>query len=475
MTAQLDSREGIGAGIDDSLTADRLSRFLLAAGALAIPPVLALGAVYVFFRSPLIGLCGAALAVDAALIFLALNRARRGRVDQAISLYVIATLLYAVALGLGGLRFFAMAALSGLLALVVPVAYVSGERLRNIAIVTALAISASAVPSFFGFVVATDPLPEEVIAWILVLGVPSIVGVLTAAMWQSRLALSESSKHLSNMNAALRESERLLEEKVVRRTQALQDSRTDLAQARDEAVAANRHKSAFLANMSHELRTPLNAIIGFSEVLLEKVFGELNDKQTEYMGDIHDSGKHLLSLINDVLDLSKIEAGRLELSPATVELSVTFENAMVLMRERALRGGIKLVTEIEPDIGTVVADERKLKQVLINLLSNAVKFTKEGGSVTLRATREGSDLEISVIDTGIGIAAEDHTHIFEEFRQAGDDPSSLQEGTGLGLALTKRLVELHRGKIWLESALDQGSRFTFRLPKGGPATISVLR
>jgi signal transduction histidine kinase len=221
-----------------------------------------------------------------------------------------------------------------------------------------------------------------------------------------------------------------------------------------EALAAGRHKSEFLANMSHELRTPLNAIIGFSEVLGEKIFGELNDKQAEYITDIHRSGQHLLSLINDILDLSKIEAGRLELSPAAVDLPAALDNALVLMRE-----------ELDGDLGVITADERKVKQVLINLLANAVKFTGEGGSVTLRGRSSGDEVEISVSDTGIGIKKEDHDTIFEEFRQAKSDYAQKQEGTGLGLALARRLVELHGGRIWLESEPGEGSTFTFTLPK----------
>jgi signal transduction histidine kinase len=415
----------------------------------------------------LIALLSFCLLLYVCLVFVARRQAKRGHVDAAITLYMVATLQLAFSVGLGGLRFFALAALAGLLALIVSVPYVSLSRLRKISVMSGVVILGAAIPSFLGVELAVEPVPDSIITPILALGVPCVAGVLIAAVWQSRIALSEASEHLSEANEALRESERLLEEKVAKRTQALEHSRVELALARDEAVAANRHKSAFLANMSHELRTPLNAVIGFSEVLLERVFGELNDKQAEYLDDIHTSGRHLLSLINDILDLSKIEAGRLELSPTSVELSVTFENAVVLMRERANRGGVSLLTEVDPEIGTAIVDERKLKQILINLLSNAVKFTKEGGRVTLRAMRDGDNLHISVIDTGIGIAPENHTLVFEEFRQAGDDYSRAQEGTGLGLALTKRLVELHGGSIWLESEIGQGSVFTVRLPVHG--------
>jgi signal transduction histidine kinase len=228
---------------------------------------------------------------------------------------------------------------------------------------------------------------------------------------------------------------------------------------------ANRHKSEFLANMSHELRTPLNAIIGFSEVLLERMFGELNDKQAEYLEDILSSGRHLLSLINDILDLSKIEAGRMELELEAFDLPVALDNALTLVRERANRHGIGLDVTVDKRLGTFVGDERKIKQVLLNLLSNAVKFTFEGGKVVVSAVRANGSVEISVKDTGIGIAAEDQEAIFEEFRQVGDDYARKREGTGLGLTLARRFVELHGGRIWVKSEMGRGSTFTFSLPE----------
>jgi GAF domain-containing protein/anti-sigma regulatory factor (Ser/Thr protein kinase) len=228
--------------------------------------------------------------------------------------------------------------------------------------------------------------------------------------------------------------------------------------------AANRHKSEFLANVSHELRTPLNAIIGFSEVLGERMFGELNEKQAEYTDDILSSGRHLLSLINDILDLSKIEAGRMELEVTTFHLPDAIENALLLIRERASRHGIKLDRSIDDRVGDYTGDERKVKQVLVNLLSNAVKFTPEGGQIKVEASLGDSAMIISVTDTGIGIAKEDQDAIFEEFRQVGGNYAQKREGTGLGLSLTRKFVELHGGKIWVESELGKGSTFTFTLP-----------
>jgi GAF domain-containing protein/anti-sigma regulatory factor (Ser/Thr protein kinase) len=228
--------------------------------------------------------------------------------------------------------------------------------------------------------------------------------------------------------------------------------------------AANRHKSEFLANMSHELRTPLNAIIGFSEVLGERLFGELNEKQAEYTDDILTSGRHLLSLINEILDLSKVEAGRMELEVTAFDLPLAIDNARTFVRERATKHGITLDVMVDDRLGEIVGDERKIKQILLNLLSNAVKFTPEGGRIGINARQADGSVEVSVSDTGIGIAPEDQPKIFEEFRQVGTDYAHKTEGTGLGLTLAKKFVELHGGKIWVESEVGKGSTFTFTLP-----------
>ena len=222
---------------------------------------------------------------------------------------------------------------------------------------------------------------------------------------------------------------------------------------------ASRAKSDFLASMSHELRTPLNAIIGFSEVLLEQMFGPLNTKQADYLSDILASGRHLLLLINDTLDLSKIEAGKMELELATFALPAVLEDGLTMVRERAARHGIELSVDAGPELDEVEADERKVKQVVFNLLSNAVKFTPDGGRVEVRARRVGDRAEVAVADTGVGIDPADQTRIFQEFQQAGQ-----QEGSGLGLALARSLVALHGGSLWVESEPGSGSTFTFTLP-----------
>jgi GAF domain-containing protein/anti-sigma regulatory factor (Ser/Thr protein kinase) len=247
---------------------------------------------------------------------------------------------------------------------------------------------------------------------------------------------------------------------------AIQNARLfrEIEEKSRQIEAANRHKSEFLANMSHELRTPLNAIIGFSEVLQEKLFGELNEKQAEYTSDILTSGQHLLSLINEILDLSKVEAGRMELELASFDLPLAIDNARTFVRERAVKHGITLDVDVDDRLGEYVGDERKIKQILLNLLSNAVKFTPEGGRIGIAAKKIDGAVEVSVSDTGVGIAPEDQPKIFEEFRQVGSDSTHKIEGTGLGLTLAKKFVELHGGKIWVESKVGKGSTFTFTLP-----------
>jgi signal transduction histidine kinase len=230
-----------------------------------------------------------------------------------------------------------------------------------------------------------------------------------------------------------------------------------------ELEAASKHKSEFLAGMSHELRTPLNAIIGFSQVLRERMFGDVNAKQEEYLDDILASAHHLLALINDVLDLSKVEAGQVELEMTSFSLLDALGSGVVMVRERAFGNDVQVALRLDPDVYEVEGDERRIRQVVFNLLSNAVKFAPEGGAVDVSAARLNGEVRVSVSDTGPGVAPEDCDRIFEEFQQT-DAGVELREGTGLGLALSKQLVELHGGRIWVESELGQGSTFIFTLP-----------
>jgi signal transduction histidine kinase len=309
-----------------------------------------------------------------------------------------------------------------------------------------------------------------------------IIGI-SFALISYRLPLRVSSE----LERQILDYQRTLEEKVEQRTIALQETA-------EKAEAANRAKSEFLANMSHELRTPLNHIIGFTELVVYKHCGDLNAEQEEYLNDVLQSSRHLLSLINDILDLSKVEAGRLELQVNEIGLRELLEGSLAMVKEKALKHRVRLLTDTDGFPEVIQADERKLKQILYNLLSNAMKFTPEGGSVTLSSrylsfcdgqwiTRQGqafrlfSDreaprmdgkglIEIAVQDTGIGIKKEDLERIFRAFEQGDNSASRRYQGTGLGLSLTKRLVELHGGRIWAESEGEgKGSTFRFVIPR----------
>jgi signal transduction histidine kinase len=246
---------------------------------------------------------------------------------------------------------------------------------------------------------------------------------------------------------------------LARRVNQMSD---ELQRVYGELETASRHKSDFLATMSHELRTPLNAIIGFSEVLHEQMFGELNERQLAYVNDVLEAGRHLLSLINDVLDLAKIEAGRMELQLSDVAIPDILQSAVSMHSEYASRSGIELDVSTEPGEIVLTADERRLRQVVFNLVSNAVKFTPSNGRVDISARLDDGHVEVAVADTGTGIAVEDLETIFEEFEQTADGMRA--EGTGLGLPLSRKLVELHGGRLWAESKPGRGSTFRFTLP-----------
>jgi len=288
-------------------------------------------------------------------------------------------------------------------------------------------------------------------------------------------ANDELEKRVAERTAEILEANEVLRQEIEERKQAQRATRN----AKRAAEIANHAKSEFLANMSHELRTPLNHIIGFTELILDKSFGELNEIQEEYLNDVHSSSGHLLSLINDILDLSKVEAGKLEYRPTEVHIRKIITNSLIMIKEKAMKSDIKIFNELDDIPESIQADERKLKQILYNLLSNAVKFTPNGGSIHLAAKRTSDSdiqvqnvrasskdyIQISVKDSGIGLKNENLASIFQPFEQVENSSSRRFQGTGLGLSLTKSLVELHGGRIWAESeGEDLGAIFSFTLP-----------
>ena len=279
--------------------------------------------------------------------------------------------------------------------------------------------------------------------------------------------LQSQQEELRQTNQQLEEKAALLAERnveVERKNQEVEQARVALEEKARQLALTSKYKSEFLANMSHELRTPLNAVIGFSDVLLEQMFGELNERQGAYIRDIRDSGRHLLELINEILDLSRIEAGRMELEVAPLSLPDLMEHGLAMVRERAIQHRITLSLDVAPEAGVVWGDELKLKQLVLNLLTNAVKFTPDGGSVDAMATVEGAEARVTVRDTGIGIAGDEQERIFEAFQRGGRSPQASAEGTGLGLTLSKRIVELHGGRLWVTSRPGTGSTFGFAIP-----------
>ena len=305
---------------------------------------------------------------------------------------------------------------------------------------------------------------------------------------QNNRELANASEEMSVLNEQLEESmaELELNQVELQTMNAELNLQKEMAhEAKSQAEEASRAKSEFLANMSHELRTPLNSVIGFSEVLEDELVGQLNAKQHEYVANILNSGRHLLSLINDILDLSKVEAGKLTLEPSTVKLRELISDSLTMLQEKALKHNLHLDLELPGNCDIeLIADGRKIKQIMFNLLSNSVKFTQDGGNILVRVRRRslsdflaeglyiqgeiqpemGDFMEIAVEDNGIGIDQEDIPRLFKEFSQLDSPYTKEYEGTGLGLALTKRLVELHGGLVGVESDIGKGSRFFFAIP-----------
>lgn len=382
-----------------------------------------------------------------------------------------AAAIWCLALGVsfGGMRLLALTSVLALSPVIAAVPHLSSTNLLRMGVLAGLVTCAGAVVVWSGFSIPF--VPDEIQRVLVSLGIVACLATCCHSLWRSSAALASSADEAADANQRLRASEALLEQNVEQRTRELERSRAATVKARDAALASNRHKSAFLANMSHELRTPLNAIIGFSEVLDEKVFGELNAKQAEYVTDIHESGHRLLALINDILDVSKIEAGRFELSTGPCDVRILVESAVVAHSEQARERGIDLVAEPSDELPVLTADERRMMQVIGNLLSNALKYTPEEGRVIVRARPHGDGVVVEVEDTGIGISERDLPHMFDAFRQAQVENiySHANPGTGVGLALTRMLVELHGGRCEVDSEVGRGSTFSFTLPRE-PAT-----
>jgi signal transduction histidine kinase/CheY-like chemotaxis protein len=309
----------------------------------------------------------------------------------------------------------------------------------------------------------------------LALGVPPCW--LLAAFYRSHRQRQEQQQ---NRIVLVEEQNQQLEDKVAERTSELQEAlsgieqvNTRLRQANERLTEANRAKSEFLANVSHELRTPLNAIIGFSDLLRDGNTGALNDRQDEFVGDIHESGEHLLRLINGILDLSKIEAGKMEVHREAFAIADVVTEAVAMVTPQAAQKGLRVEPKYDDGVGQVFLDPGMCRQILLNLLSNAVKFTPRGGQVQVGGQRDGQDLLIHVSDTGIGIATEDANRIFDEFYQVDGSYSRSYGGTGLGLALVRKMIEMQGGTIELQSAPGEGTHFTLRFPGAAMAESPV--
>jgi len=376
-------------------------------------------------------------------------------------------------------------------ALIAYVGIVAPRRLPFIiATFCSLALTLMVLLEYFGYLPSLGTIPGYSIPFIPLMYRVGIVIVLlfVIAYLSSQTAslITKNRDKLRQQNEELNRSRLQLSEAA----KALEEKNRELEATAHKAKQSDRMKSEFLANMSHELRTPLNHVIGFTELLLDKHFGDLNDMQNEYLADVLGSSRHLLSLINDILDLSKVEAGKLELEPNYVDIRLLLDKSLTMVKEKAIKHDLKMGSDFDGIPDVISADERKLKQIIYNLLANAVKFTPPGGNIILSAkkakngkslnkilSRSGEEVEeefiqISVTDSGIGIQKDEGERIFKPFEQGDSSSDKRYEGTGLGLSLCKKFIELHRGHIWFESEGEgKGSTFHVLLPVSQPNEV----
>jgi signal transduction histidine kinase/ActR/RegA family two-component response regulator len=414
---------------------------------------------FLIFRSGVFVVIGLEVLANNAVLLWARTRAEDEQLDEAILATCVALWIINLTVAFTIPAVFPFLVLLAVWPVALALPYLHGRRLQEIMVVSSLvslSVTILALPGDrFGVM---DIVPAWVVNAVMLTAIPIGTGFICLLLWHYSSRLTETLDQT-------RRSELRLKAEVMQRT-------SDLAKALDKALEASRAKSAFLANMSHELRTPLNAVIGFSQVLLKQQLGELNEQQQVRIGYILSSGRQLEVLITDILDLSKIEAGRLELELGELLLSDAVESSLTVVRDLASQHNISISSTIDPTIDRLEADPRRFNQILNNLLTNAVKFTPDGGQVRIAAWPVGTDVCVAVSDSGIGIAPEDLDRIFEVFERVRR-PGVEVDGVGLGLPLTRQLVELHHGRLWVESQLGIGSTFTFTVPLRQPGALAL--
>ncbi len=442
----------------------QLIRFNEPAAPLAIPALLTL---YWFYPAPVLPILAAAVVPSFVLQRIAAHYAYRNRVAEGITALSFAIWCPTLTLAVFAPAVWALTVVFSVLSVVLALPFVSTGHLLRLLIGASLILLVGAVFTDFDPLVPIDAVPEALLRNLV--AVTGVIGAVLCmfSVWQSNGRLRDTLDETQQANEALRESERTLERKVEERTTDLVVSQREVALARDEALAANRAKSAFLANMSHELRTPLNAIIGYSEMLQEEAVDTGHESFGPDLDKILSAGRHLLGLINDVLDISKIEAGKMEVFPERFDVAQLVRDTLATVQPLVAKRGNRLEVCDLNRLGTMRSDLTKARQILFNLLSNAAKFT-ERGTVRFEVNRErvvGADwLEFRVIDTGIGMTREQLESIFEAFSQADASISRNYGGTGLGLAITRRFCVLLGGEVAVKSESGRGSEFTVRLP-----------